>query len=191
MPFAGHDLPDFICIIIAVKGYEVLPGHEIADRHALVNQTGRRICVVSGGNDRTSSVLGNLLDGHGHACALTHNDAVSPHLDGAELGLITVAQYNQVMGFNVKFHQVRIGGCNQYLSLVKIDVRIPHHNISFQCFNDVGILGMGLGQDAAVIYIHISLCDIAYRDKPFQGTVGPDGRNGHHIVFLHDVPCPF
>ena len=95
------------------------------------------------------------------------------------------------MGFDVKLHQIGIGRRDQHLSLAEIGIGRTDHQICLQCLNNIGILGIGLGQNAAVIDIHVCLCNIAHRDKPFQGTVGPDGRNGHHIVFLHDVPCPF
>ena len=85
MPLAGHDLTDFIRIVIAVKCNQMLPCHEVADGHALVNQTGSRIRIIGCGYHGAAPVLGNLLDGHGHPCPFAHNDAGSPHLDGAQL----------------------------------------------------------------------------------------------------------
>ena len=95
------------------------------------------------------------------------------------------------MGFNVKLHQVRIGRCNQDLSLVKVNIRIPYQQVCLQGLDDIGILCIGLGQNAAVIDIHVCLCNIAHRYQAFQGPIRPYGWNGHNIILLHDLPCLF
>ena len=189
--FIRHNVPDLVNIIITLKGNQVLSRHKIADGHALVNETGRRIGIIGCGNDRTAPLLSNLFDGHRHSGSLADNDAVCTHFNGAQLGFIPVSQDHQIMGLNVKLHQIRVRCRDQHLSLAEISVCRTDHQICLQGLNNIGILGIGLGQNTAVINIHIGLCNIAYGDQSLQGAVLPHGRNGDHVIFLHDIPGPF
>ena len=92
------------------------------------------------------------------------------------------------MRFNVKLHQIRVCRSHQHLPPVKIRVLISHDQIRLQRFNDIGILGVGLGQNAAVIDIHVRFGDVAHRDQALKHPVLPNGRDGHHIVLLHNLP---
>ena len=161
---ACHHILNIIDEIICIEGDQLLSLHEIADRHTLVDETCRCIGVIRCGDDRTSSFLCQLLDGHGHPCPFAHNDAGSPHLDGAQLGLVPVSQDHQVMLFNIILHQIRICGGDQDLSLIKICLRVSHHNAALQGIQDVGILGIGLGNDTAVIQVHIGFGNISDGD---------------------------
>ena len=91
MTLACHDFFDLIDDICFLKGDQILCLHEIADRHTLVDETCRCIGVIRCGDDRTSSFLCQLLDGHGHCRALADDDAGCLHLNGTQLGLISVA----------------------------------------------------------------------------------------------------
>ena len=66
--------------------------HEIADGHALVDQSGRRKCIKGCGNDGTVMLLGQLSDRHGHGGSVADHNASRVHFDGAQLGFVTVAQ---------------------------------------------------------------------------------------------------
>ena len=104
VPFAGHHILDLVNDIILVKGHQVVGLHKIADGHTLVHQTGNGICIVGGGDNRAAPLLGQLFDGHGHSRALADNDAGRLHLNGAQLGLIPVAQNDQIIFINIIFH---------------------------------------------------------------------------------------
>ena len=190
MTLIRHDVTDLINIIIALKGNQVLSRHKVADGHTLVNETGCRVGIIGCGNNCTAPLLSNLFDGHGHSRAFADNDAVRPHFNGAKLGFIPVSQNHQIMGFDVKLHQIGIGRRDQHLSLAEIGIGRTDHQICLQCLNNIGILGIGLGQNAAVINIHVGLCNIAYRNQSLQSAVLPHRRNGNYIIFLHDIPGP-
>ncbi len=82
---AGHNILDLINIIRVLKGNQILRAHKIADRHALIDQTGRRVGVIRRSKNRTPPLLRQLADGHGHCRALAHNDAICLHLNGTKL----------------------------------------------------------------------------------------------------------
>jgi len=97
MTLACHNFFHIIDAIAVLEGDEVLGLHEMTDRHTLVDETGSSIRVVRSGHDRAAMLLRKLADGHGNCGALADDDAVCLHLDGTQLGLITVAQDNQIM----------------------------------------------------------------------------------------------
>ena len=144
MTFAGHNFPDIVDIIVSLKSDQVLCLHKIADGHALVDQTGRRIGVVRRSHYLASSFLGQLFNGHGNRRALAYDDAVRLHLDGAKLGFIAVAQDHQVVGLDVIFHHIRIGRRDQDLALVEIFALVPDQHKPLQRLQDIGVLGLCL-----------------------------------------------
>ena len=191
MTLAGHHLPYLIRIIITVKCDQMFPCHKVTDGHALIDQTCCRISIIGGGDHRASPVLCDLLNGHGNARALAHDNCGRAHLNGAQLGLVPVSQDHQVVGFNVEFHQIRVRCSDQHLTLIKIHIRVPHQQVRLQSLNNIGILGVGFGQNAAVVNIHVGLCNIAHRDQPLQGSIRTYRGNGHHVILLHDLPRLF
>ena len=76
--------------------------------------------IIGCGNNCTAPLLSNLFDGHGHSRAFADNDAVRAHFNGAKLGFIPVSQNHQIMGLDVKLHQIGIGRRDQHLSLIHI-----------------------------------------------------------------------
>ena len=92
------------------------------------------------------------------------------------------------MLFNIIFHQIRIGGGNQNLSFVKIRLRIADHHGSVQGIQNVGVLGAGLGNNAAVIKIHVGFGNIADGDNTLEDAVVVDAGKRHHVILLHQAP---
>ena len=160
----GHDVPNIIDGILIGETDDIFHGHKIADGHGLVDQSCRGVCIIGRGDHRAAPFLGQLPDGQGNTRALADNDAACLHLNGAELGFVPVSQDHQVMLFNIILHQIRICGGDQDLSLIKICIRVSHHNAALQGIQDVGILGIGLGDDAAVIQVHVGFGDISDGD---------------------------
>ncbi len=191
MALAGHDLPDVVYIVFQIKGDQILGLHKEADRHTLVDKPGHRIGIIGGGNDGTAVLLGQLPDGKGYGGAFADDDTACIHLDGAELGFIAVSQNDQIVLIDILLHKVRVGGSDEYFSLFKEGIAASHHKSAFQGVDDVGIAGAGLGQNAAVIDIHVGLGDITYGDQSLQHMLFRNDRQGDYIGLLHEIPCFF
>ena len=188
MALVRHYIPDIIDKILCPKSNQVILCHKIADRHTLVDKSCRRIGVIGCRQHRAPSFLGQLFDRHGNACSLADNDAVCLHLNGAELGLVAVSQDDQIVFLNIILHHIRVGCSHQHLSLVKVGLGISYQKGSLQSFQYVGILGAGLGENAAVIYIHVGSGNISHCDKPLKRIVLRHSRNGHNRIVLHQIP---
>ncbi len=90
MALAGHHFPDVVDVVFIAEGHQMVCLHKIADRHALVDQTGRRVCIIRRGDHIASFLLGQLLDRPGGSGPLTDDDAAGFHLDRTQLGFIAV-----------------------------------------------------------------------------------------------------
>ena len=144
MALAGHHIPDLVNIIVLFKCDQLLCLHKMADRHALVDQAGRGVGVVSRCDDSASVLFCQLPDRQGSPGPFADNNAVCLHLDSAELRFIAVSQDYQVMGLDIKFHHIRVCRRNQNLSLVKIRIGVSDYQIPLQGVQNIGILGIGL-----------------------------------------------
>jgi len=188
---ACHHIPDIVDKIVGSKGNQVILCHKVADGHTLVNQAGRCVGIVGRGEHGASPLLGQLFNGHGHARSLADNNAAGFHLNGAQLGFIAVSQNHQIVLLNVILHHVRIGGCYQHLSLIKVGVLIAYHQSSLQSLQNIGILGAGLGENAAVVDVHVGSGNVSYCDQPLQDIVLCHSRQSHHRIVLHQIPGLF
>ena len=191
MALAGHDFLNLIDDVGFLESNQIFRLHKIADGHTLVDQAGRGIRVVGRGDHRAAPLLGQLLYGHGHRRPFADHNAGRLHLNGAQLRLVAVPQNHQVVPADVIFHKVWIGRRDQYLAFVKISTGVPDHQLPLQRLHNIGILGVGLGQDAAVIHIHIRLGNIAYSNQSLQHLVFRHRRQRHHTGVLHGVPGLF
>ena len=150
MTFACHNLFHIIDAVAVLKGDQVLGLHEMANRHTLVDETCCGVSIVRSSHNGAAMLLSQLADGHGNGRALADDDAVCLHLDGAQLGLVTVSQDNQVMLGNVVLHHVRVCCCNQNLTLIKVIILIAHNHSALQGLQNVLVLGVRFGKNAAV-----------------------------------------
>ena len=182
-----HDLPDIFRLLIHIEHGQVVRFHKVLNGHTLIDQSGCRKCIQRRADYYAVVLLGQLLDGYGHLGSLADNDAAGLHLDGAELGFITVAQDYQIPFLDIVFHQIRIGRGNQHLALIVIIFGRTYQNLAFQRINDVAVLGIGLGQNLAVIHIHIGGGDISNSNQAFQLFLLCN-RQRHHTQPPHQIP---
>ena len=183
----AHDFPDILRLLIDIEDRQVVGLHKIFDGHALVDEPCRRKRIKRRADHHAAVLLGQLGDGHGDLRALADNDAAGVHLDGAELGFVPVAQNHQVAFLDIVLHQIRIGRRNQHLSLIIVILRRAHQNLSLQSVDDIAVLGVGLGQNLAVIHVHVGGGDVADGNQALQLPLLRD-RQGHHAQSAHQVP---
>ena len=150
MTLACHNLFHIIDAVAVLKGDKVLGLHEVTDRHTLVDETCCSVSIVRSSHNGAAVLLSQLTDGHGNCGALTDNDTVCLHLDGTQLGLVAVAQDNQIMLGNVVLHHVRVCCRNQNFTLIEVIVLIAHNHSALQSLQNVLVLGVRFGQDTAV-----------------------------------------
>ena len=150
MTLACHNLFDVIDKITVLKGDQVFGLHEMSDRHTLVDETCCGVSIVRSGHNGAAMLLCQLANGHGNGSTLTDDNAVCLHLNRAQLGFVTVSKDNQIMLGNIILHHIRVCSCNQNLTLIEIVVLIADYHCTFQCLQNVLILGMCLRQNAAV-----------------------------------------
>lgn len=178
-------------VIVEMESDEVTGFHEKFHRHTLVDEAGHGVGVMGRADDGADPVRCQSLDGLGDRSSLADDDAAGLHLDGAELGLVTVSEDDQIVLLDVVFHQIGVGGRNDNFSFDKIGVLISHHHRAVQSFQNVLVLGPGCGKDGVVVDIHVGLGNIADRDQTFQGIALLDDGQGVHVLGTHEIPGLF
>ena len=191
IPFFRHDFLDLVRIIIQMKGYQIFLFHKELHRHALVDQTGHRIRIQRCHDHVAVSLPGQPLNRSGHRSPKAHHDTSRAHLDGTQLGFITVAQNDHVMLINIILHHIRVGSGNHHLAPVKITVFIPDDHLRIQCLQDILIRRPGNRNNGAVIFLHVGFCNIIDRNKTMQMIfLIRDGKR-KHVLSPHQRPCVF
>ena len=190
MPELRHNVLDLIHQRVHAEGHQTVGLHEIADGHALVDETGNGKRIMRRHDNRAALFLGQPFDGAGHLGTLAHHDTACAHLNGTQLGLVTVSQDHQVVFLDIALHQIRVGRCHQHLSLIHVSIFIAHDHVTVDGFDNIGVLGLRHAQDRALVHIHVGFGDIADGDEPFQLLPLGDGQR-HHVILPHKLPCFF
>ncbi len=134
VPFLLHDRPDALRLICDLKRRELLASHEIPDRHTLVDQPCDSRRIVRRAEQDTVVFLRKYLYRLGDLCPHRNHDTGRPHLDRAQLCLITVSQQYHVARMYVILKHIRICRRDDHLTALKITVCISHNDLRIDCF---------------------------------------------------------
>ena len=191
MTVLRHNILDIIDKIIAAEGDQIRFLHKEIDRNTLIDQSGSRESVMGRRDDRAAMLLGLNGDCTGDRYVAGNNDTAGIHLNRTQLRFIAVSGDNDIALLNIFLHDIRIGGCDQYLAMLQLIGRIAHDQVSGQSLREVLVGGMSLGKHSRIIHLHVGFSDITLRDQAFQLSFSVHDRKRYDIEICHPFPCLF